>query len=158
MSATAVEKITLQAHEPRDANRGKPSPTKSHFPRWRWGLFVPIGCVIVLAVLLGLIQKLLWMRELDYSGIFWTLLSVKWGMFGVALVFRFFICGSISASNATGNLLIAVFVQILHTLSPAPAKVACLSAHESSKSVRPGAVPWIRAPHSSAPPLQRPPD
>jgi uncharacterized membrane protein (UPF0182 family) len=26
------------------------------------------------------------MRELDYLGIFWTLLSVKWGMFGVALV------------------------------------------------------------------------
>jgi hypothetical protein len=26
------------------------------------------------------------MRELDYAGIFWTLLSVKWGMFGVASV------------------------------------------------------------------------
>jgi len=36
-----------------------------------------------------LIQKLLWMRELDYVGIFWTLLSVKWGMFVVALVFAF---------------------------------------------------------------------
>jgi hypothetical protein len=29
------------------------------------------------------------MRELDYAGIFWTLLSVKWGMFGVTLVFAF---------------------------------------------------------------------
>jgi len=29
------------------------------------------------------------MRELDYAGIFWTLLSVKWGMFGVALVLSF---------------------------------------------------------------------
>jgi hypothetical protein len=26
------------------------------------------------------------MRQLDYAGIFWTLLSVKWGIFGVALI------------------------------------------------------------------------
>ena len=51
------------------------------------GLFALVGCVMVLTVLLGLVQKWLWMRELDYAGIFWTLLSVKWGMFGVALVF-----------------------------------------------------------------------
>ncbi|MGA3193738.1 MAG: hypothetical protein ABSD39_01925 [Terriglobales bacterium] len=29
------------------------------------------------------------MRELDYLGIFWTLLSVKWGMFAVAVAFAF---------------------------------------------------------------------
>jgi|SRR5208283_85363 len=87
MSATAVEKIALQANETHDANRRSHQPKKRHL--LRWGLLAPIGCVIVLAVLLGLIQKLLWMRELDYSGIFWTLLSVKWGMFGAALVFGF---------------------------------------------------------------------
>ena len=48
-----------------------------------------IACVVVLAVFVGLIQKWLWMRELDYVGIFWTLLSVKWVMFGAALVFGF---------------------------------------------------------------------
>ena len=34
MSATAVEKITLQANEPRDATRGNLPPTKSHLLRW----------------------------------------------------------------------------------------------------------------------------
>jgi uncharacterized protein len=89
MSATAVEKITPQTHEPRDATRRNLSTTKRHFSRWRWGLFVAIAGVIALTVLFGFVQKLLWMRELDYAGIFWTLLSVKWGMFGVALVFAF---------------------------------------------------------------------
>ncbi len=89
MSATAAEKVTPKAHEPRDATRGNLSSTKSHFSKWRWGLFVAIACVIALTVLFGLVQKFLWMRELDYAGIFWTLLSVKWGMFGVALVFAF---------------------------------------------------------------------
>ena len=47
----------------------------------------------VLAVLLvgllaipQLLQKWLWMRQLDYAGVFWTLLSVKWGMAGVAFI------------------------------------------------------------------------
>ncbi|MGB7494566.1 MAG: UPF0182 family protein, partial [Candidatus Acidiferrum sp.] len=48
-----------------------------------------IAFVVVLAVLLGLVQKWLWMRQLEYAGIFWTLLSVKWGMFGVALILAF---------------------------------------------------------------------
>ena len=95
MSATAVEKITHPPNEPRGPVRQNPSPRKRHL--LRWSLVALIACVIVLTVLLGLIQKLLWMRELDYAGIFWTLLSVKWGMFGVALVFGFYICGSISA-------------------------------------------------------------
>jgi hypothetical protein len=39
----------------------------------------------VLSIVLSLTQKWLWMRQLDYVGIFWTLLSVKWGIFGLAL-------------------------------------------------------------------------
>ncbi len=89
MSATAIEKVTPKAHETRDATRRNLSSTKRHFPRWRWGLFAAIACVMALTGLFGLVQQLLWMRELDYAGIFWTLLSVKWGMFGVALVFAF---------------------------------------------------------------------
>ncbi|MGB7606867.1 MAG: UPF0182 family protein [Candidatus Sulfotelmatobacter sp.] len=89
MSATAVEKITPQPFEPRDTTGRTLSATRKHFSRWRWGLFVAIACVIALTVLFGLVQKLLWMRELDYASIFWTLLSVKLGMFGVALVFAF---------------------------------------------------------------------
>jgi hypothetical protein len=91
MSATLaekiVEKITPDANERHDNGRRYEPPKKRHL--LRWGLLSAAAFVIVLAVLLGLIQKLLWMRELDYVGIFWTLLSVKWGMFVVALVFAF---------------------------------------------------------------------
>ena len=85
MNATADEKITTQPNEPRDATRGNlPSKTS---PLLKRVLVAVIAFVVVLTVLASLIQKWLWMRELDYVGIFWTLLSVKWGMFGVALVF-----------------------------------------------------------------------
>ena len=65
---------------------------------------------IVLAVLLvgalmvvpELLQKWLWMRQLNYEGIFWTLLSVKWGMTCAAFIgvflFLCFCCGRSFAS------------------------------------------------------------
>ena len=36
-----------------------------------------------------MIQKGLWMRELGYAGVFWPLLSLRWGLFGVAFVDAF---------------------------------------------------------------------
>ncbi|MGC2607532.1 MAG: hypothetical protein WA419_18450, partial [Silvibacterium sp.] len=36
---------------------------------------VVIAAIVVLTVIAGLIQKWLWMRQLHYLGIFWTLLS-----------------------------------------------------------------------------------
>ena len=45
-----------------------------------------IGALIVIPQLL---QKWLWMRQLNYAGIFWTLLSVKWGMTCVAFIGAF---------------------------------------------------------------------
>ena len=45
--------------------------------------------VLLIGTLMGipqLLQKWLWMRQLNYAGIFWTLLSVKWGMACVAFV------------------------------------------------------------------------
>jgi uncharacterized membrane protein (UPF0182 family) len=85
MNATADEKITTQPNEPRDATRGNLPPKIG--PLLKRVLVAVIAFAVVLTLLAGLIQKWLWMRELDYVGIFWTLLSVKWGMFGVALVF-----------------------------------------------------------------------
>jgi uncharacterized protein len=87
MTATAVEKITIPQNEPRDPTGGSPPLKRNHL--LRWVLFGVIACAAVLAVFLGIIQKWLWMRELDYAGIFWTILSVKWVMFGAALVFGF---------------------------------------------------------------------
>ncbi|MGC1888541.1 MAG: UPF0182 family protein, partial [Stellaceae bacterium] len=43
--------------------------------------------IIVLGIITGYLEKWLWMRQLDYAGIFWTLLSVQWAMFCSAFVF-----------------------------------------------------------------------
>ena len=48
-----------------------------------------ILCIIILAILSGVIQKWLWMQQLNYAGIFWTLLSFKWQMFCLAFVATF---------------------------------------------------------------------
>ena len=45
--------------------------------------------IVVLVGIAGYLEKWLWMRQLDYTGIFWTLLSVQWVMFCSAFVFAF---------------------------------------------------------------------
>ena len=45
--------------------------------------------IVVLVGIAGYVEKWLWMRQLDYTGIFWTLLSVQWVMFCAAFVFAF---------------------------------------------------------------------
>ena len=83
MNPSAVEKITPHPNEPREV-AWRPLPPAIAF-LLRWGFFALIAIVIVLSLVLGLVQKWLWMRQLDYVSIFWTLLSVQWGLFGVAL-------------------------------------------------------------------------
>jgi uncharacterized protein len=84
MNATAVEKITPQVNEPIDPRGPILLPAISIL--LRWGFFALVAIAVVMSVVLGLVQKWLWMRQLDYVGIFWTLLSVKWGIFGVTLI------------------------------------------------------------------------
>ncbi len=87
MNVTAVEKINTESTNPVGSRtRSLPPRTSHHLRRI---LFAVIAFIILLTVLLDLVQKWLWMRQLDYVGIFWTLLSIKWGMFVVALVFGF---------------------------------------------------------------------
>src|ERR1039458_6676060 len=88
MKATAVERITPPQTEPSNRVRRVLPPSIRFLARW--GFFVLIGIGIVLSVVLGLVQKWLWMRQLDYAGIFWTLLSLKWGIFGVTLIVSVF--------------------------------------------------------------------
>ena len=45
--------------------------------------------IIVLGIITGYVEKWLWMRQLGYAGIFWTLLSVQWIMLCSAFVFAF---------------------------------------------------------------------
>ena len=45
--------------------------------------------IILLVVISGCIQKGLWMRQLGYSGVFWTLLALRWELFCGAFVVAF---------------------------------------------------------------------
>ena len=45
--------------------------------------------IVVAVSIASYLEKWLWMRQLDYAGIFWTLLSVQWAMFCSAFVFAF---------------------------------------------------------------------
>ncbi len=50
------------------------------------GAIAVVAVVVILAFIAGWIQKWLWMRQVGYSGIFWALLSVKWGLSCAAFV------------------------------------------------------------------------
>src|SRR5664279_3941853 len=52
-------------------------------------IVVSVLLIFVLVGITGYIEKWLWMRELDYTGIFWTRLSVKCAMFCAAFAFAF---------------------------------------------------------------------
>ena len=67
----------------------RPAGSCGIFGRWRTLKLIIIAAVVLialLAVISGLIQKGLWMGQLGYSGIFWTLLSLRWGLFGAAFI------------------------------------------------------------------------
>jgi uncharacterized membrane protein (UPF0182 family) len=79
----------MKRHGIEHRGSAKPPP-----PRRRGSMFArlwlaAIAVIIVLTVLTGLIQKGLWMSQLHYLGIFWTLLGVQWGMFAAAFVIAF---------------------------------------------------------------------
>ena len=51
-----------------------------------------VAVVLLVTVLVGIadyVENWLWMQEVNYVGIFWTLLSVQWVMFCAAFVFSF---------------------------------------------------------------------
>ena len=50
---------------------------------------IAVLLICALSVMPQLLQKWLWMRQLNYTDVFWTLLSVKWGMAGIAFVGAF---------------------------------------------------------------------
>ena len=83
MHATAVQTPIPQPNQSRNVSGRILSPAISFL--LTSGFFALVAIGIVLSVVLGLVQKWLWMRQLDYLGIFWTLLSIKWGMFGLTL-------------------------------------------------------------------------
>ena len=62
------------------------------FRRWRPLKLIILAALVLIALLAvssGLIQKELWMRQLGYTGVFWTLLSLRWELFCAAFVVTF---------------------------------------------------------------------
>jgi uncharacterized membrane protein (UPF0182 family) len=55
----------------------------------RIGVSSMIVALIVAAALMGTVQKWLWMGQLGFDGIFWTLLTTQWAMFGAAFAVTF---------------------------------------------------------------------
>jgi uncharacterized membrane protein len=45
-----------------------------------------LSIIAILAFIPSWIQKWRWMRQLNYAGIFWTLFSLRWGLFVAAFV------------------------------------------------------------------------
>jgi hypothetical protein len=58
-------------------------------PRLQLAIVAAVLLVIVLGSIAGCVEKWLWMRQIDYAGIFWTLFSVQFWMFSAAFVFAF---------------------------------------------------------------------
>jgi uncharacterized membrane protein (UPF0182 family) len=84
MNAKALDKDSSPQNESADGGRRMFPP--SIYSLLKWGFVAFVGVFVLLSVALGLVQKWLWMRQLNYAGIFWTLLEVKWCMFAVALI------------------------------------------------------------------------
>src|SRR5208337_109277 len=76
-----------------------------HLPRWR-----PLKSIIAAVVLLialmaiipGWVQKWLWMRQVGYAGVFWTIWSGRWELFVAAFVVTLLYLG-INLRLAQGN-------------------------------------------------------
>jgi uncharacterized membrane protein (UPF0182 family) len=48
---------------------------------------IVVGLIVLLSFFsraMGFVQKWLWMKQLDYSVIFWKIFSIKWTLFGIA--------------------------------------------------------------------------
>ena len=85
---------------------GEMGATMGRKPPFRRPLSLLIAAVVLLVFVLGIVtgylEKWLWMRQLDYTGIFWTLLSVQWAMFCSAFAFTFLFLW-INLRQAAGN-------------------------------------------------------
>jgi len=86
------------AKEPVPSARQSSGPQQGAHALWpsgarlrHWGPYL-IVAILVVGTLLDIpsyLQKWLWMRQLGFLNIFWTLLTIQWGMFLLGFVFAF---------------------------------------------------------------------
>jgi uncharacterized membrane protein (UPF0182 family) len=83
-----VEKlIHVEQRRPPLSEQGRAAGNYRILGRWRTLKLILVGAVVLialLAVISGLIQKGLWMRQVGYSSVFWTLLSLRVELFCAA--------------------------------------------------------------------------
>ena len=90
-SVTMNEKTTVVEQRRRIAEEksGASGTRFSYLHLLRLIIVAAVILIVVLIEIAGYTEKWLWMRQLNYAGIFWTLLSVQWAMFCSAFVFAF---------------------------------------------------------------------
>jgi uncharacterized membrane protein (UPF0182 family) len=97
MIENPVEKpsaISIAVVHPNDLKSELNIPSGKQPPHWLGKLLkrLPLIAIVIFVALIAipdLLQKWLWMKQLNYAGIFWTLLSVKWGMTCVGFIVAF---------------------------------------------------------------------
>jgi uncharacterized protein len=85
------ESRTVAGHPRSIAGEGS-SATIEHRRSWHLARLMIAAAILVVVVVLalaGYVEQWLWMRQVDYVGIFWTLVSVQWAMFCLAFAFCF---------------------------------------------------------------------
>ena len=82
-----IERLRRQVDEHFKHHSSAPPRRRRHIFLTVW--LVTIGIVVFFTFIAGLLQKWLWMRQLHYVGVFWTLFSVRWGMFAAAFLGAF---------------------------------------------------------------------
>jgi uncharacterized membrane protein (UPF0182 family) len=88
------------------ADSGSAAVSRSSRHRLSYTIFAAVFLVLILAGITDYIEKWLWMRQLDYVGIFWTLLSVRCAMFcaAFAVAFAYVWVNIRQASKSSGTL------------------------------------------------------
>ena len=87
---TPIEKLTtIEPPRPPEGEQDRAVGSYGIFRRWRPLKFIIAAAFVLIAlvaVIPGWIQKWLWMRQLGYVGVFWTIWSVRWELFAAAFV------------------------------------------------------------------------
>jgi hypothetical protein len=111
--------IIERGNEPQDAAVATPKPQYSGRLFWlAIAGFVVIGTIINIP---NYIQKWLWMGTLHYDGVFWTLLSVRWLMFGIGFSCAFLYLWI--------NLRLALRISLSDSQHPSKSRSAIREAH-----------------------------
>jgi hypothetical protein len=92
LGAKKMDMLPRDTDLPQQPARGvRPTPRSHLVLHYVFQLLIPavILLVIGISIFTGYLQKFLWMDQLHYAGIFWTLFFVQWSMFAVAFAVVF---------------------------------------------------------------------